>query len=114
VVRCRYNATRLLGTRHEFSSNSAQSIMVRSVNHLPLDVQRYIDSRCDEFEWAWKEGETPLLEQFLADSGAAARPHLVRELLAIELQYRRGDDGQVLAQSAAGNDRGVAAWRAGR
>jgi serine/threonine-protein kinase len=43
---------------------------------------------CDRFESAWLAGERPRLEDFLPLVEEADRPALLRELLAIELDYR--------------------------
>ncbi len=50
---------------------------------------REVDRVCDEFEAAWKKGEHPRLEDSLRDADAPAR-QLLRELLRVELAYRRG------------------------
>jgi hypothetical protein len=52
-----------------------------------------IDDACLRFEAAWKaartHGPAPDLAMFLGDPGDVARPALLRELLAVELAYRR-------------------------
>src|SRR5690349_10235522 len=55
---------------------------------LPLEVEFAIDRVCDEFERAWKNGR-PSLEAFLAHAAAGCRPHLLLELLGVDLSYRR-------------------------
>ncbi|WP_165070631.1 serine/threonine-protein kinase [Paludisphaera rhizosphaerae] len=49
-------------------------------------VERF-ESICDRFEDAWRNGERPTLEAFL--SGAPVDPELLRELLVVELAYRK-------------------------
>jgi WD40 repeat protein len=49
-----------------------------------------LDQVCDRFETAWKEGPPPQLEAFLADTPEPARTALLRELIALDLTYRRG------------------------
>lgn len=49
---------------------------------------RRFDRVCDEFEAAWRAGETPQLEDFLARVAEDLSPELFGELLALELGYR--------------------------
>jgi hypothetical protein len=48
-----------------------------------------IDVACDRFEDEWCAGRRPRIEDLLVDSDGQARPRLLRELLRIELEYRR-------------------------
>ena len=54
-----------------------------------------MDERCDRFEKAWQAGERPCIEDFLADTPEPERSLLLRELLGLELAYRR-DQGEAL------------------
>jgi serine/threonine protein kinase len=56
----------------------------------PDSPVRRIDATCDRFEAAWRAGREPRIEDFLADAEAADRPALLRELLALEVELRRG------------------------
>src|SRR5438552_15739656 len=47
-----------------------------------------LDPVCDRFEEAWRAGGSPRLEDFLLEAAEADRPALLRELLALELDYR--------------------------
>jgi hypothetical protein len=47
-----------------------------------------VDGVCDRFEYAWKSGQRPQIEDFLDDVPEAERPLLLRELLEVELGYR--------------------------
>src|SRR5438128_10027892 len=47
-----------------------------------------LDPVCDRFEEGWLAGASPQLEDFLLEVAEADRPALVRELLALELDYR--------------------------
>lgn len=48
------------------------------------------DAVCDEFELHWRQGERPRLESFLARiPSQQEKPGLLRELLEIEIHYRR-------------------------
>jgi serine/threonine protein kinase/formylglycine-generating enzyme required for sulfatase activity len=52
-----------------------------------------VDRVCDAFEAAWQAGQQPRIDQFLADAPAAEQGRLLRELLALELEYRhRGQE----------------------
>jgi serine/threonine protein kinase len=44
---------------------------------------------CDRFEDAWLDGQRPSLEQYLGELPSAGRATLLRELLKLELYYRR-------------------------
>jgi eukaryotic-like serine/threonine-protein kinase len=61
---------------------------------LPLDVLQRIDAACIRFEDAWKNGLNPELAAYLAGADQSDRPALLRELLRVELHYRRrsGED----------------------
>jgi formylglycine-generating enzyme required for sulfatase activity/serine/threonine protein kinase len=56
---------------------------------------RQVDQVCNRFESAWKAGHRPRIEDVLADVPAAEQPDLLRELLAIELQFRRQNSDTV-------------------
>jgi tetratricopeptide (TPR) repeat protein len=60
----------------------------------PLADLLQIDSACDRFEAAWRAGERPELELYLAEVSQAARPRLLRELLILELEYQRNGETQ--------------------
>src|SRR5947207_3165071 len=47
-----------------------------------------IDRLCERFEAAWLSDRQPRIEEFLDGVGESVRPVLLRELLAIELEYR--------------------------
>ncbi|MDR3638198.1 MAG: protein kinase, partial [Isosphaeraceae bacterium] len=60
-------------------------------DNLPLCDRIQIDLICDRFEKAWRAGEGPNLGTFLADfpGGGPARAELLRELLILDLEFRR-------------------------
>jgi eukaryotic-like serine/threonine-protein kinase len=65
-----------------------------------------INAACNRFESAWGEGEGPRIEDFVAGAGEADRPALLRELIALEVELRRGEyrarfPGAVAAVDAA-------------
>ncbi len=75
---------------------------------IELSALQEVDRQCEQFEQA-QRGATPItVEQFLSDSGALAEPALLRELLAIELEYRarRGEpiDRDEYMQRFAGHE----------
>lgn len=51
-------------------------------------IQR-VDAICDEFESRWQDGQRPSLSEFLDEARGVDRDVLLRELLAVELEYRR-------------------------
>jgi tetratricopeptide (TPR) repeat protein len=52
-------------------------------------VARNVDAVCDRFERAHRAGQRPRVRDFLAGAPAAEYPILLRELLALDLAYRR-------------------------
>jgi WD40 repeat protein/tRNA A-37 threonylcarbamoyl transferase component Bud32 len=48
-----------------------------------------LETACDRFESAWRAGGRPSLEDHLATMPAEGRPTLFRELMTLELAYRR-------------------------
>src|SRR5208282_5321758 len=47
------------------------------------------DRNCLQFEDAWKAGSRPRIDDFLTDVAPAEWPELLRELLVLDLHYRR-------------------------
>ena len=58
----------------------------RDGQELPT-IQR-IDLVCDAFESAWSNGERPVIEEFLGDTEGEERDQLIRELVALDIEYR--------------------------
>jgi hypothetical protein len=56
---------------------------------LPVNARRRIDEVSDRFEADWREGKHPDLADFLDGSPTLERVQLFRELLALELDFRR-------------------------
>jgi eukaryotic-like serine/threonine-protein kinase len=65
----------------------------------PLADLHEIDAVCDRFEQAWCGGQRPDFAKFLADVPVHARPQLFRDLLSLDLEYRRRLGEQPDAQS---------------
>jgi WD40 repeat protein/predicted Ser/Thr protein kinase len=61
---------------------------------LPESLARRVDQVCNRFEAAWKTGTPPRLEDFLSDAPGPERAALLRELVPLEVYYRRarGED----------------------
>jgi WD40 repeat protein/tRNA A-37 threonylcarbamoyl transferase component Bud32 len=68
------------------SSSSAQ----RSLSTVQSQT---IDRLCDRFEAAWKTGRQPRIERYLTHAAPELRAELLRELLALEVEYR-GRNGE--------------------
>jgi hypothetical protein len=58
--------------------------------HDATRIGRAVDEACDRFEAAWRAGDRPRIEEFLADPTDPDDPMLLRYLLAVELDYRGG------------------------
>jgi serine/threonine protein kinase len=56
---------------------------------LPLSLKRRVDEVCDRFEKAWRAGQGPRIEAYLAEVPEPERVPLLRELLALEIEVRR-------------------------
>src|SRR5262249_48851925 len=61
----------------------------RADDSLSLSTEEHIDAVCRRFEAAWKAGERPRLEDYLAGTAEPQSEVLLRELLRLELEYRR-------------------------
>jgi eukaryotic-like serine/threonine-protein kinase len=57
---------------------------------LSLDTARHVDRLCDAFEAAWIAGPQPKIDDHLLGTTEELRRQLVRELIQIDLFYRRG------------------------
>jgi formylglycine-generating enzyme required for sulfatase activity/tRNA A-37 threonylcarbamoyl transferase component Bud32 len=56
----------------------------------PSSLALHVDAVCNRFEAAWRAGGHPRIEAYLSDTPEPGRSELLRELLALELEYRRG------------------------
>lgn len=50
---------------------------------------RHINRLCDQFEAAWDDESRPSIESFLSQAHAEDRDELLRELIGLELAFRR-------------------------
>jgi serine/threonine-protein kinase len=55
---------------------------------VPLSVELRVDRVCVRFEAAWKAGQRPRIEEYLASVEPSERPVFLRELLLLDLDYR--------------------------
>ncbi|WZP00295.1 hypothetical protein EP7_001924 [Isosphaeraceae bacterium EP7] len=55
----------------------------------PPAVAARIDELCDRFESDWQAGRRPRIEEYLEAESSPWRPESLRQLLAVELAYRR-------------------------
>jgi serine/threonine-protein kinase len=53
------------------------------------EVARSVDAVCNRFEAAWRSGSLPLLDDFLGDWSGQQRTKLLRELVLLDIHYRR-------------------------
>lgn len=62
----------------------------RSDTHqLPLAGAEHLDRVCDRFEAAWVAGERPALAEYLGPFTGPERAALARELIELDVYYRR-------------------------
>jgi eukaryotic-like serine/threonine-protein kinase len=65
---------------------------------LTPDLMGQISARRDEFQRAWIAGKSPRIEDGLENSPSAARQHLLRALLDVEVEYRVDGKGAPLTE----------------
>ncbi len=56
---------------------------------LPFSLKEHIDRLCLEFEDAWRAGATPRVEDYLREATEDEHDALLRELLLLDMDYRR-------------------------
>jgi hypothetical protein len=59
------------------------------LDSLPPERARQLETACDSFEAAWRDGGRPRLDDFLAAADDALRPILLHELILLDVSYRR-------------------------
>lgn len=62
-----------------------------------LDRAKAVDAICDQYEEAWAEGARPRIEDYLHLTSPLERRSLLRELLAVDCELRRGAGEQPTA-----------------
>jgi len=60
-----------------------------SSDSLPLELRRQVERLCDKFVEAFRAGERPRIEDYLAEVSDVAKGHLLKELIAEEVELRR-------------------------
>lgn len=60
-----------------------------SVADLPVEQQQLLDEACDAFEGKWRSGGRPDISAALLELPEAIRPVAARELIALDVHYRR-------------------------
>jgi hypothetical protein len=63
-----------------------------------LSLNLRIDQACDRFELAWQAGQRPRIEEYLGDTPEPERSVLLRELVALDIDYRRQKGEQPKAE----------------
>ena len=63
---------------------------------------RNLERACDSYESAWTEGRRPSLEDYLVHPGSPGREGMLRELLVLELIYRRRAGERPMRREYAG------------
>src|SRR5205085_9782341 len=62
-----------------------------------LDILEQVDRSASEFEHAWQQGDRPRIADYLAAQTDVVRGKLLRELVMVDLSYRRkqGEDAKL-------------------
>jgi WD40 repeat protein/tetratricopeptide (TPR) repeat protein len=68
---------------------------------VPLSAARRVNAVCNRFELAWKAGPRPCIEDYRDEVPASDRSTLVRELVALDIDYRRQAGEEPTAQDYA-------------
>ncbi|HKI18632.1 MAG TPA: serine/threonine-protein kinase, partial [Isosphaeraceae bacterium] len=55
---------------------------------------------CDRYEDAWRRGERPCIDDFLAEVPESERPELTRHLVELEVHYRSASESSLRRESA--------------
>jgi WD40 repeat protein/serine/threonine protein kinase len=56
---------------------------------LPPTIARRVDQVCNQFERGWRQNPPPRIEDFLSHAGGEERAALLRELVSLDVYYRR-------------------------
>jgi tRNA A-37 threonylcarbamoyl transferase component Bud32 len=66
--------------------------------NLPLELAKQVEQQCQRFEADWRANEQPCFEDFVPGVPEAGRQALVRELVLLDVFYRRQAGEQVRAE----------------
>ena len=80
----------------------------------PPPLTDRVDEACDRYEAAWVAGTHPRIEDYLPDTAGPERESYLRELLILELAYRRRDGEQPELRGIRGADFRSTCLRSGR
>jgi formylglycine-generating enzyme required for sulfatase activity len=76
--------------RRHFRKDTMSDPSRSSLGSLPASALSRLNDLCWRFEDAWKAGREPRIEEYLEGASGPERAALLRELLLLELAYRRG------------------------
>lgn len=62
---------------------------MNSENELPLSMVQKVDGICTQFEAVWKSGKPPRIEDYLESLAGQERAEVLRELIPLDIHYRR-------------------------
>ena len=79
-----------------------------SEEDLSPTLGRQVDHLCNQFEAAWRSGERPRIEDLLLHIEEPARPFVLPELIALDIEYRRQAGENVAADDYRGRFPNVA------
>jgi WD40 repeat protein len=65
----------------------------------PVRPSERVDEACDQFEAAWRAGQSPRIDDYLADAHESDRPALEDELKALERELRGSEQTSARAQA---------------
>lgn len=68
------------------------------LENLTAEIQIRIEESCEEYELSWQSGQTPSLEDTIADFAPPTREILLQELILIERYYRLRDSGKIISE----------------
>ncbi|QDV17236.1 Serine/threonine-protein kinase PrkC [Gimesia panareensis] len=68
------------------------------LENLTAEIQCRIEECCEEYEASWQNGESPSLEETLADFTPPTREILLKELILIERYYKLRDTGKIVSE----------------
>lgn len=68
------------------------------LENLTAEIQIRIEESCEEYELSWQNGQTPSLEDTIADFAQPTREILLQELILIERYYRLRDSGKIISE----------------
>jgi hypothetical protein len=80
---------------------------LKNDNQKSVSQLNRLDQICDRFERAWNEGSSPRIEDYLAEVTASEHATVLRELLGLEIHYRRQRREQPTAEKYLTSEAGA-------